>query len=178
MGNPLCIIFTWWWKTRSNWWKTRSSWWKNCATLSLYDEKLGPIDEKFGLVDEKLARSSRWKNCITLSLSDEKLDPNDEKLGLVDEKLDLVDEKTYLQPADHSIHKALNVFNAVGNTIHVRNRVQFTQKCQTCKITIGFIKKTIWKSLHLVGNIECEGWMQHSWKRLINDVSEVCFGLI
>ena len=26
-------------------------------------------------------------------------------------------------------------------------------------------------------SIECEGWRQHSWKRLINNVSEVCFGL-
>ena len=25
--------------------------------------------------------------------------------------------------------------------------------------------------------IECEQWRQHSWKRLINNVSEVCFGL-
>ena len=24
------------------------------------------------------------------------------------------------------------------------------------------------------GSIECEGWRQHSWKRLINNVSEVC----
>ena len=28
------------------------------------------------------------------------------------------------------------------------------------------------------GSIECEGWRQHSWKRLINNVSEVCFGLL
>ena len=27
-------------------------------------------------------------------------------------------------------------------------------------------------------NIECEGWRQHSWKWFINNVSEVCFGLI
>ena len=26
--------------------------------------------------------------------------------------------------------------------------------------------------------IECERWRRHSWKRLINNVSEVCFGLI
>ena len=26
--------------------------------------------------------------------------------------------------------------------------------------------------------IEWEGWRQHSWKRLINNVREVCFGLI
>ena len=30
----------------------------------------------------------------------------------------------------------------------------------------------------IVTLIECERWRRHSWKRLINNVSEVCFGLI
>ena len=31
---------------------------------------------------------------------------------------------------------------------------------------------------NIVGTIECEGWRRHSWKGLINNMSEVRFGLI